>query len=194
MPVSRRALMGLGGALGELETHPGLRLYTVVRELLGGAPVPSGLDDVLTGSAQLEAAQCCGSGVCVLACPAQALTLTVTDLVPGAAAPSARVVGAAAFSDEGLQQFVLNVDPALCIDCGQCVEMCPESAMSRVGPLPWAQALNGMQTTLQVGMVRRCSRCGMPNRDPDTMCAVCTFRTAEPFGSLLPAGFTRAPS
>jgi ferredoxin len=200
MPVGRRALVGLGGELGQLEAHPGLRLYAVVRELLGGAPVPSGLADIATGAAQLEAARCCGSGVCVRTCPTQALTLAVTDLIDGAASslqdgaglPSAsQVVGGAAFSDDGLQQFVLTVDPALCIDCGQCVEMCPEAAMSRVGPLPWGQALRGLPTTLRVGMVRRCSRCGMPNRTPGPLCGVCSFRTADPFGSLLPPGFTR---
>jgi ferredoxin len=201
MPLGRRALVGLGLALGELDAHPGLRLYAVVRELLGGAPVPSGLDNIPTGAAQLEAARCCGSGVCVLSCPTQALTLKVTDVTEGGVSPSVpdlagpqrepQVVGAAAFSNDGLQQFVLSVDPALCIDCGQCVELCPESAMSRVGHLPWAQALNGMQTTLRVGMVRRCSRCGMPNRSPGPLCGVCAFRTSEPFGSKLPPGFRR---
>jgi ferredoxin len=200
MPVSRRALAGLGGALGQLETHPGLRLYAVVRELLGAAPVPSGLADIATGAAQLEAAQCCGSGVCVRTCPTRALTLMVTDLIDGAAASAQdgagptrapQVVGGAAFSDAGLQQFVLTVDPAACIDCGQCVEVCPESAMSRVGSLPWAQALRGLPTTLRVWMVRRCSRCGVAIRTPEPLCAVCAFRTVEPFGSQLPPGFTR---
>jgi ferredoxin len=200
MPVSRRALVGLGGALGNVHAHPGLRLYAVVRELLAGAPLPSELEDIATGAARLEAAECCGNGVCVRTCPSQALTLTITDLTQAGVSTSAEdsavhelesPVGAAAFSNDGLQQFVLTVDPALCIDCGQCVEQCPESAMSRVGPLPWAQALNGMATTLRVGMVRRCSRCGMPNRTPGPLCGVCAFRTSDPFGSQLPPGFVR---
>lgn len=201
MPVSRRGLVGLGGTVGHLDAHPGLRLYAVVRELLGGAPVPSELADIPTGAAHLEAAQCCGSGVCVRTCPTQALTLKVTDLTevgesrsaqdPDALRHEPQVVGAAAFSNDALQQFVLSVDPALCIDCGQCVEQCPESAMTRVGTLPWAQALNGMSTTLRVGMVRRCSRCGAPYRTPGSLCAVCAFRTSDPFGSQLPPGFTR---
>ena len=80
MPVGRRALVGFDGAVGELDAHPGLRLLAVVRELLGGAPVPSGLDDVPTGAAVLAAGKCCGNGVCVRTCPTDALTLTVTDL------------------------------------------------------------------------------------------------------------------
>ncbi len=198
MPVSRRALVGLEGALGDLEEHPGIRLYSVVRELLAGAAVPAALAGIATGAAQLEAAQCCGNGVCVLACPTQALTLTVTDLAhhrrstsaPDPAEQSA-VVGAAAFSNDRLQQFALSVDPALCIDCGKCVELCPEGALSRVRPLPWAQALNGMSATLRVGVVRRCSRCGMPNQIPGSLCGVCAFRMSEPFGSELPLGFSR---
>jgi ferredoxin len=182
MPVSRRALVGLDGALGDLDAHPGQRLFSVVRELLGGAPVPSELDDLPTGAGQLEAAQCCGSAVCVRTCPTQALRLTVTDLA---------AVDGASSANDALQQFALTFDPAQCIDCGQCVELCPESAMSRVGPLPWSQALNGMPMTLRVAMVRRCTRCGMPNDAAGSLCAVCAFRTSDPFGSALPPGFVR---
>ena len=101
------------------------------------------------------------------------------------------VAGAATFSDAGLSQFALSIDPALCIDCGQCVELCPESAMARVGPLPWEQALKGLRTTLRVGIVEHCSRCGMPSAAAGSLCAVCAFRTSEPFGSELPPGFVR---
>jgi ferredoxin len=201
MPVSRRGLVALVGAPGHVPAHPGLRLYAVVRKLLGGAPVPSELEDIPTGAAQLEAALCCGSGVCVRTCPTEALTLKVTDLVPvgvprssadpAALPPEPPGVGAAAFSNDALQQFVLSIDPARCIDCGQCVEQCPESAMSRSGTLRWAQALSGMHTTLRVGMVRRCSRCGVPYRTAGSLCSVCAFRTSDPFGSQLPPGFTR---
>jgi ferredoxin len=201
MPVSRRALVGLAGALGQVNPHPSLRLHAVVRELLGGAPVPSELEDIPSGAARLDAAHCCGNGVCVRTCPTQALTLRVTDLTQAGLSRSAKdpadhphepsVVGAAGFSNDALQQFVLSVDAARCIDCGQCVEQCPESAISRVGPLPWAQVLNGMTTTLRVGMVRRCSRCGVPYRTAGSLCAVCAFRTLDPFGSQLPPGFAR---
>ena len=190
MPLGRRALAGLDGALGDLDAHPGQRLYSVVRELLDGAPLPSSLAEIATGAAQLDAAQCCGSGACVLTCPTQALTLTITDLVDGDS-PEPAVIGAAAFSADAFQQFALTVDPALCIDCGKCIELCPESAMTRVGPLPWPAALSGLPTTLRVGIVARCTRCGMPNGTSGQLCSVCAFRTSDPFGSRLPPGFTR---
>jgi len=201
MPVGRRGLLGLDAALGELEKHPGQRLFAVVRELLGGAPVPSGLNDVPTGAAALGAESCRGSGVCVRACPTQALTLAITDLAttgrpapvpnPTGVAVEPLVVGAPTFSNDGLLQFGLSVDPALCVDCGQCVDLCPESAMVRVGPLPWDQALKGLRTTLRVGIVEHCSRCGMPSTGAGSLCAVCAFRKSEPFGSELPPGFVR---
>ena len=200
MPVGRRALVGFDSAVGELDAHPGLRLLAVVRELLGGAPVPSGLDDVPTGAAVLAAGKCCGNGVCVRTCPTDALTLTVTDLstrsssamVPNPTFHSLEppVAGAATFSDAGLSQFALSIDPALCIDCGQCVELCPESAMARVGALPWEQALKGLRTTLESGLSSTAPVVGCRPRRPAAVCRV-SFRTSEPFGSELPPGFVR---
>lgn len=180
--VSRRRLLGGGDPLPPPDQHPGIRLHAAVRELLGDGPVPSALEDVPTGAAQLAAPGCGGAGVCVRACPADALSLTVTDLTAETDSPSKPV-----------SQFDLTIDPGRCIDCGLCVELCPESAMTRVRPLPWAQALEGTPTTLRAGLIRRCSRCQTPYRTEGSLCNVCAFRTSHPFGSQLPEGFVRAP-
>lgn len=178
MPISRRTLMAAGGQLPAPDPHPGVRLASVVRRLLGDAPVPAEMADVATGVAELEAPGCSGVGVCVRVCPTDALTLDVVDLAT-AAAPSP-------------QQFALNMDPERCIDCGLCVQLCPETAVTRVGPLSWAQTLDRKPRNLKTGLLRRCPHCGTPHGGPGSWCEICTFRANNPFGSQLPPGFTRA--
>lgn len=180
MPVPRRILIGAARSLPAPDPHPGVRLHAVVRELLGDDPVPAELDEIATGMAWLEAPGCGGAGVCVRACPVEALTLQMTDLTAGEMSPKPPI-----------QQFELTIEPARCIDCGLCVDLCPESAISRVGALSWTQAFESDKRTLRAGLVRRCSRCGSPSRSAGTVCDVCAFRTANPFGSRLPSGFTR---
>jgi len=180
MPVSRRRLVTRGDLLAPPDPHPGVRLAAVVRELVGDGSVPADLDDIATGVADLAAAGCGGTGVCVRACPTDALTLTFTDLGPDGATSA--------------QQFALTMDPARCIDCGLCTQLCPESAMSRKGTLAWSSLLDGARVPLQVRLVRRCDRCQTPYRGAEPLCEVCAFRSTHPFGSLLPAGFTRPGS
>ena len=199
MPVARRALVA--GPPHPVETEdapPGPRLFAVVRELLGDAPVPDELDAVPTGAAQLSAPDCGGSGVCVRVCPTEALTLRVTELAStGRQAGAAQPVGSQAFHASDVEQpnhmdqLVLSVDPALCIDCGQCVQLCPEQAMSRRGSLGWAEALSGAEQTLRVALSKRCNRCGAVHRGRGSRCRACEFRATQPFSSRLPPGFTR---
>ncbi len=198
MPVARRTLFAAPGsteaaALPAPEPHPDLRMRAVVRELAGEA-VPATFGDLPSGAAVLAAPGCGGTGSCVQACPVQALTLTLTGL-SGPAATSAGdgspTVPGAARTSGGVEQFVLGVDPARCIDCGVCVEVCPEGAMSRVGELSWAQTLAAAPTVLRAGLVRRCTRCGSAHRGEGELCTVCARRAREPFGSRLPPGFRR---
>ena len=191
--VGRRALVGFDGAVGELDAHPGLRLLAVVRELLGGAPVPSGLDDVPTGAAVLAAGKCCGNGVCVRTCPTDALTLTVTDLstrsssamLPNPTFHSLEppVAGAATFSDAGLSQFALSIDPSPVHRLRPVCRAVPRVGDGAGRPAAVGAGPEGPATTLRVGIVEHCSRCGMPSAAAGSLCAVCAFRTSEPFGS-----------
>ena len=178
LPVSRRALLGRPGGLdlAEPSEHPIERLVAVLGELAEGDGSGTGLDDMPTGIPRLTASRCAGSGVCARTCPAGALTLT-------------RTVLAAANPDQaGIAQFQLTFDPAKCTDCGQCLQVCPESALQRSGEYPWSSLLTTEPIGLRVGLIRGCSRCGVGHGRPGDLCAVCTYRAANPFGSTMPPG------
>lgn len=198
MPVARRDLVT--GPVLESDpagSLPGQRHFRVVRKLLGDAPIPDALEAVPTGAADLAAPGCTASGVCVRVCPTDALTLQVTALAPAGSSAKDRQPGTAMFYDDGLHQpvgvdqFVLELDPARCIDCGLCVRQCPEGAMRRDGTLPWSDALAGTPLTLRAALSKRCTRCGATHRGPGPRCEPCTFRASTPFTSRLPPGFTR---
>jgi len=201
MPVARRTLLaapGPGDATGSaaLEAHPVVRMRAVVRELLGARTVPAALGDLPGGAAVLAAPGCGGTGSCVQVCPVQALSLTVTDLTSPTApaaggADDAPTVPGGARRAADVEQFVLNVDASRCIDCGACVDVCPEGAMTRAGSMSWGQILAATPTVLRAGLVRRCTRCGSAHRGEGELCSICAQRAREPFGSRLPPGFRR---
>ncbi|MEO5743074.1 MAG: 4Fe-4S dicluster domain-containing protein [Terracoccus sp.] len=203
MPVTRRLLVTAAGRTAEAPhtrsgDAPHDRLFAVVGELLGDDPPPPGLLSVPTGAADLAAPACGGSGVCVRVCPTDALTLRVTELGESGALGDERPVGTQPYQTPRehrpalVDEFVLAVDPARCIDCGECVRQCPEQAMQRVGPLPWLPALAGAERPVRVALSKRCSRCGASFRGSGARCSACTFRAASPFTSRLPPGFTRS--
>lgn len=202
MPVARRVVVMAARRTAEVRaTRPGdaphARLFAVVNELLGDDPLPPALLGVPTGAADLAAPACGGSGVCVRVCPTDALTLRVTELDGSGEVGDDRPVGTQPYRAPGedrpahADEFVLAVDPARCIDCGDCVRQCPEQAMQRVGSLPWLPALAGTERPVRVALSKRCNRCGASFRGSGARCAVCTFRAAAPFTSRLPPGFTR---
>ena len=176
VPMSRRALLGRpdGLVLAEPSRHPTERLVAVLRELTSGEVSWSDLDGIPTGTPRFTAPECAGSGVCARACPVDALTLT-------------RNVLAEANPDrDAIAQFQLTLAAERCTDCGQCLQVCPESALERSGQYLWSTLLAGEPITLKGGLTRRCVRCGGGHCGPGELCAVCTYRTANPFGSTMP--------
>jgi ferredoxin len=178
VPVSRRALFGRPDGLDLVEPseHPTKRLAAVLRELAVGAACATELDGIPTGVPRLTASRCAGSGVCARSCPVDALTLTRTELAD--ARPG----------QDAMAQFQLVFDPGRCTDCGQCLEVCPESALQRSGEYPWSSLIAGEQVALRAGLIRRCARCGMSNGRSGDLCAVCAYRSSNPFGSRMPPG------
>ncbi|OFE18805.1 hypothetical protein BA895_01060 [Humibacillus sp. DSM 29435] len=202
MPVERRVLVTAARRRVEARDRPRGdaphdRLFGVVGELLGDDPPPPELLSVPTGAADLAAPECGGSGVCVRVCPTDALTLRVTELHESGALSDDRPIGTQPCPAPGehrpahVDEFALSVDPARCIDCGECVRQCPEQAMQRVGSLSWLPALADTERPVRVALSKRCSRCGASFRGSGARCTVCTFRAASPFTSRLPPGFTR---
>jgi ferredoxin len=89
---------------------------------------------------------------------------------------------------DAIAQFQLTFDPARCTDCGQCIQICPESAFERSGEYLWSSLLAGERVGLRVGLIRRCARCGVGHGGSGDLCAVCAYRAANPFGSTMPPG------
>ncbi len=179
VPMSRRALLGRpdGPDLAEPGENPTRRLLSVLRELAGGQDPGTALDGIPTGVPRLTATSCAGSGVCARSCPARALVVTST------------VLAEATDQREAMAQFQLAFAPALCTGCGQCLQVCPESALGRSGEHVWSELLAGEPVSLRVGLIRRCARCGGPHGRLGELCAVCAYRAAHPFGSTMPPGW-----
>jgi len=178
VPVSRRSLFGRTDDLHLVEPseHPTKRLVTVLRELAGGDVSGIELDGIPTGVPNLTASRCAGTGVCARTCPVDALTLTRTVLAE--ANPGQDVIA----------QFQLTFEPAKCTDCGQCLQVCPESALERSDDYAWSSLLSAERVDLRVGLIRRCARCGAGHSGAGDLCAVCAYRAANPFGSTMPPG------
>lgn len=173
MPVSRRALLGLGG-IGEGEgpassAEPRARLIDALRAVatpttaLGALPGPT---------AGMTAAGCVACGVCVQACPAAALRLA-----------DGPVDGSTSIS-------TLLLDPAACTGCERCVELCPTSVLAVAAPVTWDRLLSGDEIPVVTVLTALCARCSVrfPISSGATLCAVCSFRRRNPFGSSLPPG------
>ncbi len=111
----------------------------------------------------LAASGCTACGVCVRACPTQALSL---ETGRGRAT---------------LQHLVGACDGHL-----TCVGSCPVTALSSSGTAPWDLVLAEPQTLAEVD-VATCSRCrGVFPDDGTDLCEVCRARRHDVFGSYLP--------
>ena len=173
MPLSRRQVLGLGGRAprelpaGYLDPHE--RLVAAVRALVpAGAP---GLDELAGPAPRLAARGCTACGVCVQACPADALRL--------------RHGG-----DGGLAITTLLHAPAACDGCRRCVDLCPADALSAAGTWPWSRMLGDGDVPVTTLTTARCGRCGtrFPSATGAALCPVCDYRRRNPFGSAMPPG------
>ncbi|MFI2754997.1 4Fe-4S dicluster domain-containing protein [Cellulomonas sp. P22] len=198
LPLARRALVSFSSAAASSGTSSGAgarrgetereRMLDVLRVLstppprpvaAPGAPRPprpprDALDRQLAPSAMLTATGCTGCGTCVRTCPVDALRL--------AGVPT----------DDGRTSLTLRHVPAACTGCGLCVEACPQHALASAGQHTWADLLTYVPRFLATAVLRGCSRCGvlLPPDESVSLCEVCAFRRANPFGARLPPGMT----
>ncbi len=190
LPVPRRALLFLGTADGRPPAveRPGSerdQMLGALRSLCCGpasrrSVASPGLAEIEAPSAILSILGCTGCGVCVRACPADALRLHTAH----------------GTADASVQHLALRQMPAACLDCGECVRACPERAITTTGRHNWAELLAGMPQFLATRDARACSRCGgaLVALDTDNgLCPVCAFRRLSPFGSMIPSGAHERP-
>lgn len=179
LPVPRRRLLGLGTdverALPDMDAAPPTRLASAVRALAGVSAVaapqaePDGLSDIDSPAVVLAAPGCTACGVCVLACPTQALSLQHHG------------GGAVAIS-------TLLQSPSACDGCLRCVELCPASALTVTRSWRWSDLLTDTLRGVATVSTATCTRCStpFPTTSGERLCPVCRYRRAHPFGSTPP--------
>ncbi len=167
LPVPRRALLALDRPEPAAEggtAHQ--RLADALREL---APPDASAWEQPGTALRLLAPDCTACGVCVRACPDQALSLDVDPT-----------------------RALLVQQPALCSGCGDCVRCCPIDAVVPTGRHPWSVLRRTDSVVVAQVATSTCLRCGTAFPDDGTdWCPPCAFRRANPFGSILPAELGR---
>ncbi len=170
VPVDRRGLLGLGRQseapwpVHDLAADDQARLVTSLRA--AGLP---GLEQPPAG-ASLLASGCTACGVCVAACPHDALTLVLDG-----------------------SQTTLQHSPDACQGERQCVALCPVDALTVEGPLTWSTVLDGTPHVLATLEMAVCERCQarFPAVAGQQWCEPCRIRRSDPFGSHLPEAAIR---
>lgn len=161
-PVSRRGLLRADQSVvpvAHRAADPQGRLVESLRVLLPpGTEVPGPAPGLA-----LAAAGCIACGVCVQACPHDALELKTVA-----------------------QQSLLAHHADRCRGEQQCVTHCPVDALTVVGPQSWTPVLAGRPLPLARLATTRCERCRATIPLGTTMCEPCRRRTERPFGWHVP--------
>ncbi len=165
IPVDRRGLLGLGRQsqspwpIHDADSDEEARLVTSLRA--AGVTV---IEEPPPGLALL-ASGCTACGVCVAACPHDALALHVDG-----------------------SQTALQHQPGVCQGEQQCVALCPVDALSIEGPQTWPAVLDGSPRVLATLEMSVCERCKVrfPTSSGQRWCETCRIRRSDPFGSHLP--------
>lgn len=166
VPVDRRGLLGLSRRTPlpwpthDVDADDHERLLTTLR-FAGVKSLQRPMQAV-----SLAAADCTACGVCVQACPHDALTLSFDDTLAS-----------------------LLQAPDLCQGDQQCVSLCPVNALSVASPLSWAEVIDGTPRVLATLEFATCERCRarFPAESDSRWCEACRIRRSDPFGSHLPA-------
>ncbi|NMW47541.1 4Fe-4S binding protein [Mobiluncus curtisii] len=161
--VSRRSFLGLSNTCA-LDLHANWQERSAQAfALLGVSEPPSDLPPAWT----LQVGKCSVCGVCVAACPHQALSLTPDP--------------------KDADVLALTQDLARCEADGACLKLCPEHTLTAQGHPTWSQIHTGATQTLTEVKTKICPSCR--SRFPATageLCPLCAFRQDHPFGSLMP--------
>ncbi len=137
-----------------------------------------------TGGAELVADGCVACGVCVRACPHEALSL---EFVPDEGDVTAAMGDESQLREASRARLVQRADQ--CRGELECVSLCPVDALASEGRLSAADSLDGAVRELAVVPVTACERCGMRHPASEgALCKTCSFRDAHAFGTSLPPG------
>ena len=154
--AARRAMLGRLDGAGDDRTNDE-RLRAALAELRPEGELPQE-----SSAVQLAASGCTACGVCVKACPHDALVL----------------VG------EGSTE--LRHLPSSCQGEQDCVRLCPVDALTVAGHWPLTRVLDEGPEVLELVSTARCTVCG--TRHPAAegeRCATCAYVKDRPFGSAM---------
>ena len=183
MPVPRRQVLGLGSGpapdLADEHAPAPQRLTAALAALL---PTPPGIGpQLLAPAVRLRAKGCTACGVCVRACPTDALVVRHLGGTGDAGAPTTQVT-------------TLLQNPTSCDGCQSCVQICPEDVLGVAGQWDWetlvlraAAPTLAPVASLTTAQCQRC-RTRFPTTESATLCPVCAYRRQNPFASRLPPG------
>lgn len=165
VPVDRRGLLGLSRRstppwpTHDPDSDDHARLLTSLR-----AAGVSAVEQPPPGVA-LAASGCTACGVCVAACPHDALNLVVDG-----------------------KWTTLQHSMQACQGEQQCVALCPVNALTTPGKLSWDDVLEGLPVALASMEMSVCERCRtrFPAASESRWCETCRIRRSDPFGSHLP--------
>ncbi len=181
-PVSRRDLFRMMARQGQVvmaramengitksARQPGrdrLRLLSATSHLPEPA-ASANLDEFGFGTLTISEA-CTACGACGKACPTQALRFE---------------------KDHEEMTFSISFSPQTCIGCNLCDHVCLPDAIT-IDHAPTFEQVFGAQEPLLAtsGTLVRCERCNTltAKREGISLCPLCEYRRAHPFGSLMP--------
>ncbi|MBK7822757.1 MAG: 4Fe-4S binding protein [Tessaracoccus sp.] len=172
IPVSRRGLLGLAGAgpfpldLDGDDTARTLAALDLLRAR--GQAVLEVREE--SPARALAVDGCTACGVCVHACPHDALSLT----------------------HDGAVSKLVHLRDA-CRGELDCMRLCPMEAISDGGPIPFDDLAGEPGRVLAAVATTACPRCQARHAGGrGTYCAACAFRVANPFGTSAPPGAKRS--
>ncbi|WP_054952740.1 4Fe-4S dicluster domain-containing protein [Flaviflexus massiliensis] len=182
VPHSRRDLFGIAGNMAELpdETLLGEERERLALNLLmekEGIPV-SALADAPSHGLNLQTTGCTACGVCVKACPVDALELSYLEI-----GPDRRI-------------STLSMFDAACVGCRKCIDLCPEDAFTVRGNTSWETRLGEpVKRPLETIPTVQCEKCKtyFPMSQGGTLCQTCKATRDNPFGIRWPEGVPKPP-
>ena len=186
VPLPRRVVLGLGGLDStplDLELDDAARTIAALR-LLGVAP---GADDAAPVQGE-DAAPPVADGIAAAGPPSAAAALAVDGCVACGVCVRACPHDALVLDHDGDTSTLTHLRE----DCRSeldCLRLCPVDAISTAGALPLADVLAAPTAILAEVRTAACERCGARHpADEGPLCATCRFREGNAFGSSMPPG------
>jgi len=165
-PVARRAVLGLPVRCPiDLSCDDADRTLAALALLRAHGRIPDDDDGGFVAAehpaSRLVVSGCTACGVCVQACPVDALVL----------------------SHDGTTSVLVH-SADRCRSAAQCVRLCPSAALVASARATFAQVLDEPVVVLATITTTTCPRCGARHvGDPGSWCPLCTFRRTHVFGS-----------